>query len=106
KPRPRSGGPLTDRAARSDEARRPIAVPEIADHDAVALVDGVHELSIADVNPDVTESATIRVCKDQHIARQQVIGAHLSATGQLTGLVVRQANPELAVDPHDEACAI
>src|SRR4051794_24800334 len=69
-----SGLTGVDRATGADQARRPVRIPEIADGDAVALVHGVHELAIAQVNADVAQTCAVRVGEDEDVARREVVG--------------------------------
>src|SRR5437899_6887154 len=92
-----------ERATGTDKPRRPVAVPEGAHLYTVGLVDGVHKSTIAQVDANVTQAATVGVGEHQHVAGSEVVGVDALATGQLACLVVRHRHTELAVDPHHKA---
>src|SRR5207302_6061417 len=70
-----------DGAARADQARRPVAVPQVADGHAVGLIDGMHEAALAEIDADVAQAVTVGVREHQHVAWFEVVRAHLWATG-------------------------
>jgi hypothetical protein len=72
----------------------------------MSFVRGMHELTIAHINADVAQAATIRVGENEHIARLEIGGGDLVPSGQLTSFVVGQCHTELSEDKHDKASAI
>src|ERR1700730_13077525 len=61
------------RAAGADETGGPVGVPQAADLDPVAFVDGVDELAVANVDPDMAQAPSVGVGEDQYVAGLQVI---------------------------------